>query len=53
IIPISSKKHPHVKFEWAERFAKWLVSPKAQALISNYRIKGHKAFFPDAIRAGK
>ena len=49
IIPISRKKHPHVKFEWADRFAKWLVSQKAQSLISRYEIEGQQAFFPDAI----
>lgn len=49
IIPIHSKKHPHVKFQWADRFAKWLVSEEAQRLISEYRIEGQQAFFPDAI----
>ncbi len=49
IIPINPKKHPHARFEWADRFAKWLVSPKAQALISVYKIQGYQAFFPDAI----
>ncbi|MDY6988958.1 MAG: substrate-binding domain-containing protein [Thermodesulfobacteriota bacterium] len=49
IIPIDSKKYPHVKFQWADRFAKWLVSPKAQGLIAEYKIEGQQAFFPDAI----
>jgi tungstate transport system substrate-binding protein len=49
IIPIDPKKHPHVQFEWADRFAKWLVSPKAQRLIAEYKIEGQQAFFPDAI----
>jgi len=49
IIPISPKRHPHVKFDWAYQFAKWLVSPKAQALIANYKIQGQQAFFPNAI----
>ena len=53
IIPISPKKHPHVKIEWAERLAKWLVSPKAQGLIAKYRIAGQQAFFPDAIPDAK
>jgi len=48
ILPVSPKKFPHVKFVWADRFAKWLVTPKAQALIANYRIQGRQAFFPDA-----
>jgi tungstate transport system substrate-binding protein len=49
IIPINPKKHPHAKFELADTFARWLVSPKAQALIGNYKIQGRQAFFPDAI----
>lgn len=49
IIPINPKKHPHVRFQWADRLAKWLVSPKAQGLIGQYKIAGRQAFFPDAI----
>jgi len=49
IIPISPKKYPHVRFEWADQFAKWLVSPKAQALIAGFKIQGQQAFFPDAV----
>ena len=53
IIPISPKKHPHVRFQWADQFAKWLVSPKAQGLIAHYKIEGRQAFFPDAIPEAK
>jgi tungstate transport system substrate-binding protein len=54
ILPINPKKFPHVKFEQADQFAKWLVSKKAQALIAGYKIQGKQAFFPDAIpNAGK
>lgn len=49
IIPISPKKHPHVNFELADRFAKWLVSQKAQGLIARYKIEHQQVFFPDAI----
>ena len=50
IIPVNPNKYPHVQFEWADRFAKWLVSPQAQALIENYKIEGKQAFFPDAVK---
>ena len=53
IIPINPKKHPHVRFEWADQFAKWLVSPKAQGLIAQYKIEGRQAFFPDALPKAK
>jgi tungstate transport system substrate-binding protein len=49
IIPISPKKHPHVNFEAADRFARWLVAPKAQALIAGYTIEERQAFYPDAV----
>jgi tungstate transport system substrate-binding protein len=49
VIPVNPKKYPFVKYDWAETFAKWLVSPKTQALIANYKIQGHQAFYPDAI----
>lgn len=49
IIPVNPKKHPHVKFEQAEKLAKWLVSEKAQKIIAAYKIQGKQAFFPDAL----
>ncbi len=51
VIPVNPKKHTHVKFEVADRFAKWLVSPKGQSLIEGYKISGQQAFFPDAVRS--
>ncbi len=53
IIPINPEKYSHVKFELADRFAKWLVSPKAQGIIANYKIEGQQAFFPDAVPGAK
>jgi tungstate transport system substrate-binding protein len=49
VIPVSPKKHPHVKFAAADRLARWLVSAQAQALIGKYKIAGRQAFFPDAV----
>ena len=53
VIPVNPKKYPHVNYECAETFAKWLISPRAQALIANYEIEGLQAFFPDAIPNAK
>jgi tungstate transport system substrate-binding protein len=53
IIPINPKKYPHVKFDLADHFAKWLVSPKVQAIIARYKIQGEQAFYPDAIPEAK
>lgn len=49
VIPINPKKHPHVQYELAEQFAKWLVSEKGQLLILNYRLLGKQLFYPDAM----
>jgi len=47
VIPINPARHPHVKHDLAEKFAKWLISPKAQSLITNYRLMGKQLFYPD------
>ena len=53
IIPINPKKDPHVKFDLADQFAKWVVSPKVQAMIARYKIQGQQAFYPDAVPDAK
>lgn len=49
VIPVSPKKHPHVKYDLARQFAEWIVAPKAQKLIGDYRLVGKQLFYPDAI----
>lgn len=49
VIPINPKKYSHVKYALADRFAKWLVSPKGQSVIDNYRLLGKQLFYPDAV----
>jgi tungstate transport system substrate-binding protein len=53
IIPVNPEKYPHVQFSLADQFAKWLVSPKAQAMIAGYTIQGKQAFYPDAVPHAK
>lgn len=53
IIPVSPEKYPRVRFEWADQLAKWIVSPRGQALIAGYKIQGQQAFFPDAVPDAK
>jgi tungstate transport system substrate-binding protein len=53
IIPLNPEKYPHVKFDLADQFAKWLVSPKVQAIIARYKIQGQQAFYPDAVPDAK
>ena len=48
VIPVNPKTHPHVKFDLADQFARWLVSEKGQTLIRDYRLLGKPLFTPDA-----
>ncbi len=50
VIPVNPKKHPHVKHDLAKKFAQWIVSPKGQSLIGNYRLIGKQLFYPDAVK---
>ena len=48
VIPINPQKHPHVKFDLADEFARWLVSEKGQSVINGYRLLGRQLFYGDA-----
>lgn len=50
IIPVNPKKYPHVKQDFAIKFAGWIVSEKGQSLIKNYKLLGKQLFYPDAIK---
>ena len=50
VIPVNPKKHPHVNYQLAEEFAKWLVSAQGQTAIANYRLLGKQLFYPDALK---
>ena len=52
IILVNEKKHPHVKTALGKIFVEWVVSPEGQGLIGLYRIKGQRAFFPNAAKGG-
>lgn len=50
IIPVSQHRHPHVKKDLAEQFAKWISSSRGQNLISEYRLLGRQLFYPDVMQ---
>lgn len=50
VIPVNPARHPHVNFKLAEEFARWLVSPRGQSVIANYKLLGKQLFYPDAGR---
>ncbi len=48
VILVDPERHPHVRAQPGQAFIDWLVSPRGQRLIADYRIDGKQAFFPDA-----
>lgn len=48
VIPVNPEKHPHVRFDLADTFAKWLVSERGQKVIGDYKLLDKQLFFPDA-----
>lgn len=48
IIPVNPQKHPHVKYDLAREFARWMVSDRGQELIGSYKLIGKQLFTPDA-----
>ena len=47
-LPVSPKKHPHVKFNQTKKLEAWLTSPRAQKIIGDYKIGGETLFTPNA-----
>jgi tungstate transport system substrate-binding protein len=48
VMLVNPRKHPNVKAELGQKFIDWLVSPRGQALIADYRVDGQQLFFPNA-----
>lgn len=48
VMLVNPERHPSVKKELGQKFIDWLVSPRGQAVIANYRIDGEQLFFPNA-----
>ena len=48
VIPVNPKRHPHVKKEAAERFARWLTTAPGQDAIAAFRADNQQVFFPNA-----
>ena len=53
IMPIDPKRHPHVKFELAERFIDWLRSDEGLDAIDGFRVGGQPLFFADRSDSGE
>lgn len=48
VIVVNPAKHAHVKKDFAQTFADWVVSAPGQSAIASYKIDGHPLFFPNA-----
>jgi tungstate transport system substrate-binding protein len=49
IILVNKTKCPNVKAKPAQQFIDWLLSPKGQKTIGNYKKSGKQLFFPNAL----
>jgi len=48
VMLVNPAKHPTVRQDLGQKFIDWLVSPRGQAVIADYRIDGEALFFPNA-----
>jgi tungstate transport system substrate-binding protein len=48
VMLVNPVKHPNVKADLGQKFVDWLVAPRGQAVIADYRIAGQQLFFPNA-----
>lgn len=52
VMLVNPAKHPHVKKDLGQQFVDWLISPRGQAVIADYKINGQQLFFPNATAQG-
>jgi tungstate transport system substrate-binding protein len=52
VMLVNPAKHPNVKKELGQQFIDYLVSPKGQKDIANYKINGEQLFYPNASEPG-
>jgi len=48
VMLVNPDKHPNVKKDLGQKFIDWLISPRGQAVIADYKIDGQQLFFPNA-----
>ena len=52
VMLVNPDKHKYVKKDLGQKFIDWLVSPKGQKAIADYKIGGQQLFFPNAGKSG-
>jgi tungstate transport system substrate-binding protein len=48
VMLVNPAKFPQVKREMGQKFIGWLLSPRGQQTIANYKVAGQQLFFPNA-----
>jgi tungstate transport system substrate-binding protein len=48
VILVNPDKHPNVKKELGQQLIDWLISPRGQKAIADYKIDGEQLFYPNA-----
>ena len=48
VMLVNPEKHPTVKAKDGQAFVDWLISPKGQETIADYKVGGEQLFFPNA-----
>jgi tungstate transport system substrate-binding protein len=51
VIAVNPKRHPHIKFDLAMKYVRFLTSADGQRLIGEFRLKGKKLFHPAAVKS--
>jgi len=46
IIAVNPKRNPHVRYDLAMKYIRFLTSARGQELIGSFRLKGNKLFYP-------
>ncbi len=49
VMLVNPAKHPHVRKDLGQQFVDWLISPRGQAMIAEYKVNGEQLFFPNAV----
>jgi tungstate transport system substrate-binding protein len=52
VIQVNPAKHPHLNARASQAFVEWLIGPKGQAAIAEFKINGQQLFFPNAGKGG-
>lgn len=53
VIAVNPAKCPMVKADLANTFVSWILSPKGQATINDFKVNGQPMFFANAPKTGK